>query len=60
GTSGQCGQPGGGGCTPKSCAAQGIQCGLASDGCGNILTCPNCPTGESCNTSTGQCVLGSQ
>jgi hypothetical protein len=60
GVPGQCGAPDGGSCTPKSCAAQGIQCGLASDGCGNILTCPNCPTGQSCNTTTGLCEQTSQ
>jgi hypothetical protein len=61
GVAGKCGAPDAGtSCTPKSCAAQGIQCGLASDGCGNILTCPACPTGDSCNTTTGQCVAGSQ
>jgi len=60
GIPGQCGAPDGGTCAPKSCAAQGIQCGLASDGCGNILTCPNCPTGQSCNTTTGLCEQSSQ
>jgi hypothetical protein len=62
GVAGQCGSLDGGtgSCKPKSCAAQGIQCGLASDGCGNILTCPACPTGDTCDTSTGQCVAGSQ
>jgi hypothetical protein len=35
-------------CTPLSCAAQGIQCGQAGDGCGNVITCPNCPAGQSC------------
>ena len=60
GVAGQCGAPDAGSCTPKSCAQQGIQCGVASDGCGNILTCPNCPNGQSCNTTTGQCQQNSQ
>ena len=60
GKPGQCGAADAGSCTPKSCAAQGIQCGLASDGCGNVLTCPSCPTGETCNTTTGQCEQSSQ
>lgn len=35
-------------CTPTTCAAQGIQCGPASDGCGNLLQCGSCPTGQTC------------
>jgi hypothetical protein len=35
-------------CKPKTCAEQGIACGQAGDGCGNIITCPNCPNGQSC------------
>lgn len=35
-------------CTPKSCAAQGIECGQAGDGCGNVITCPDCPAGMTC------------
>jgi hypothetical protein len=35
-------------CTPLTCAQQGIQCGQAGDGCGNIITCPNCPSGQTC------------
>jgi hypothetical protein len=60
GVSGQCGAPDAGTCAPKSCADQGIQCGTASDGCGNVLTCPACPTGQTCNTTTGQCQQNSQ
>jgi hypothetical protein len=59
GVPGQCGSPDAGqGCQPTSCAAQGIQCGTASDGCGNALVCGNCPSGQQCNAS-GKCV-GSQ
>jgi len=35
-------------CTPTTCAAQNIQCGPASDGCGNLLQCGSCPTGQTC------------
>jgi hypothetical protein len=35
-------------CTPTTCAAQGIQCGPAGDGCGNLLACGTCPAGEYC------------
>jgi hypothetical protein len=35
-------------CTPRSCADQGVQCGQTGDGCGNVITCPNCPQGQSC------------
>jgi hypothetical protein len=60
GTPGVCGALDAGSCTPKSCAAQGIQCGTASDTCGNVLQCPNCPSGQTCNTLTGMCVQTSQ
>jgi hypothetical protein len=41
-------------CTPKSCADLGHTCGLASDGCGNLLNCwPSC-SGQGANCS-GQC-----
>src|SRR5262249_41926075 len=30
-------------CCPKTCAQQGIQCGPAGDGCGNLLDCGTCP-----------------
>lgn len=35
-------------CVPKTCAEQGIACGLAGDGCGNQITCPDCPLGQTC------------
>jgi hypothetical protein len=35
-------------CTPTTCAAQGIHCGPAGDGCGNLLQCGTCPNGEYC------------
>jgi hypothetical protein len=49
GTAGMCGMPDGGeNCAPLSCAAQGIQCGLAGDGCGAQINCGTCPTGQTC------------
>jgi hypothetical protein len=35
-------------CTPLSCTDQGIECGKAGDGCGNVIDCPPCPTGKTC------------
>ena len=59
GVSGQCGSLDAGlSCSPTSCQAQGLQCGTASDGCGNALACGACPTGQMCS-ATGKCV-GSQ
>jgi len=43
-------------CTPSTCAAQGIQCGYASDGCGNLLPCGSCATGQTCGGGgAGKC-----
>jgi poly(3-hydroxybutyrate) depolymerase len=36
-------------CTPKTCAAQGKNCGTASDGCGNTLNCGTCSAPEACD-----------
>ncbi|MCA9584655.1 MAG: hypothetical protein KC657_04790 [Myxococcales bacterium] len=41
------------GCVPKTCAEQGIECGMAGDGCGGILTCGTCGAGKQCG-ATGQ------
>jgi hypothetical protein len=35
-------------CVKKTCAQQGLGCGLAGDGCGGPLDCGPCPPGESC------------
>ncbi len=35
-------------CTPMSCGAQGFMCGQQGDGCGNLQSCGNCPTGQAC------------
>jgi hypothetical protein len=43
-------------CTPTTCAAQGIQCGPAGDGCGGALDCKPCPTGQICGAGgPGKC-----
>jgi hypothetical protein len=43
-------------CTPTTCTAQGIQCGPASDGCGNLLQCGSCGTGQTCGGGgAGKC-----
>jgi hypothetical protein len=55
GVAGQCGAGDAGSCIPKSCADQGVECGTASDGCGNVLTCPSCATGFTCNAQTLKC-----
>jgi hypothetical protein len=35
-------------CVPRTCTELGLQCGPASDGCGNLLQCGDCPPGETC------------
>ncbi len=35
-------------CTPTSCSAKGVTCGQIGDGCGNILQCGMCPSGQAC------------
>ena len=35
-------------CVAKTCAELDVQCGLAGDGCGGILTCGTCPSGQQC------------
>jgi hypothetical protein len=39
---------GGAGCCPRTCLEQNADCGMVSDGCGNILDCGACPPGETC------------
>ncbi len=58
GVSGKCGSPPNDSCTPLTCAQQGIDCGPAGDGCGNIIpSCGSCPTPQSCGGGgmPGQC-----
>lgn len=43
-------------CTPKTCASQQIECGPASDGCGNLLQCGTCTMGQTCGgNGPGKC-----
>jgi hypothetical protein len=35
-------------CTPRTCAQANVTCGPASDGCGNLLQCGTCPSGQYC------------
>jgi len=35
-------------CVPTTCAALGLNCGQAGDGCGGTLNCGTCPTGKVC------------
>ena len=54
GVANQCGFPPAG-CTPGTCASEGLQCGYGADGCGNVTAyCGTCPVGASC--SHNQCV----
>ena len=58
GVFGQCGYPdGGGSCQSQTCAAQGISCGPAGDGCGNLLSCGSCMSPQTCGGGgvSGQC-----
>jgi hypothetical protein len=43
-------------CPPQTCTSQNIQCGPAPDGCGNIIMCGSCPSGETC--IAGKCAAG--
>ncbi len=46
-------------CTPESCSQQGIQCGPAGDGCGNLLNCGSCSSGQTCGGGgPGVCGIG--
>jgi hypothetical protein len=43
-------------CTKTTCAAQGIECGFAGDGCGGALMCGSCATGQTCGGGgAGKC-----
>jgi len=46
------------GCTPKTCAQLGFNCGMNSDGCGNIISCGTCSSPETCGGGGGFSVCG--
>jgi hypothetical protein len=48
GIHGVCGYVDGGSCSPRTCGAQGIQCGPAGDGCGGLLQCGPCIPPNTC------------
>jgi hypothetical protein len=48
GVPGQCGSPDAGSCKPMTCGDQGVECGPASDGCGNLLQCGACKAPLTC------------
>ncbi len=53
---GVCMPAGGGACCTQTCAEQGRECGMAGDGCGNVLDCGPCPAGLTCGyPGPGQC-----
>lgn len=56
GVANQCGT-GEGGCNPTTCAAEGVECGQISDGCGGLVDCGNCPSGFACRRSMCELVL---
>src|SRR5262245_1508485 len=35
-------------CVPKTCAELGFECGPQGDGCGNLISCGDCPKGSFC------------
>jgi hypothetical protein len=45
GTPGVCGEGDANLCVPLTCAEQGIECGPAGDGCGNLIQCGECEAG---------------
>jgi hypothetical protein len=44
-------------CTPRTCAQQGLSCGPAGDGCGNVIDCGACAAPLTCGGggTPGQC-----
>ncbi len=43
-------------CVPQTCSQMGRQCDSWDNGCGQIISCGSCGTGQTCN-SNGQCVV---
>lgn len=38
-------------CVPWTCTSAGASCGAASDGCGGMLDCGDCPSGQQCGAA---------
>ncbi|MFP2910090.1 tryptophan synthase alpha chain, partial [Pyxidicoccus sp. 3LFB2] len=45
-------------CQPMTCAAQGLDCGIAIDGCGGTLECGTCAVGDTCGGGGAPNVCG--
>ena len=45
-------------CQPRTCASVGANCGPVGDGCGALLQCGTCPTGQSCGGGGTPSVCG--
>ncbi len=39
-------------CTPRNCTELGVQCGPIGDGCGGLISCGACATGQFCIRNT--------
>jgi hypothetical protein len=46
------------GCTPRTCASAGANCGSLSDGCGGTLDCGTCTAPETCGGGGSANVCG--
>lgn len=42
-------------CTATTCAAKAVQCGATDNGCGDVLLCGSCGTGQFCNAGICTC-----
>ena len=48
------------GCAKRTCAEAGMNCGPISDGCGGLVDCGTCPSGQACGAiSPSVCGAGS-
>ncbi len=47
-----------GGCAPRTCSEQAIQCGPAGDGCGGLLQCGSCAPPQTCGGGGQASVCG--
>src|SRR5262249_54061451 len=45
-------------CTPRTCAQLGYSCGAQGDGCGGVINCGTCPTGQTCGGGGAPGVCG--